>query len=189
MADLAPIQIGNGRPPLAADSALGERISAAPAFSDLVEAWQAPLYRFAYGLTGDPGEAARLTHFAFRRWLERTDRRARSADGPRWLFATLHREFARTAGPGAADFAAGSPDASASFPCVGAADVVAALQQVGVPARVPLALMYAGNFTAAEIAATLDQPLPEVLARLASGKIQLVRALQRPAAAQPPAAG
>jgi len=189
MADLASIQFGDGRPP--APLAAGGRDAAAIAFPDLVETWHQTLYRFAFGLSGEAGEAARLTALAFRGWLEGTDW-AGPAAGHRGLFAALHREFIRRADPRATAFAGAfapseQPASAPSSPHLEALDVVAALQQVSVPTRVPLALMYAGNFTAAEIAAILDQPLAAVLARAASGRIQLVQALQRPAEARPPA--
>lgn len=159
--------------------------SAEPALADLVEAWHGPLFCFAFCLTGSREEAARLTQETFRRWIP--EPAVRGGEERRRLFKGLYR---LAAGPAAA--AAAGPAAAPPWParavCAGAEvvarlrpeELAAAFRQLDAACRAPLALSYAGDFSAAEIAEITGVPLEAALGRLTAGKAQLLGALAAP---------
>jgi len=187
MADLVPIPSDDDGPgPGFAERSEPEfRPATEPTFAELVEAWHGPLYGFALCLVGNEEAAVQLTQQAFRRWIERSDRRVPRGEERRWLFVALYREFA------GAETARAPVDRFRPVPgptpaetadrraLLRPADIVAALQQVRIAARAPLAFLYAGNFTVSEIAEILGPSVAEVMERLASGKIQLAGALAK----------
>jgi DNA-directed RNA polymerase specialized sigma24 family protein len=204
MADLVPIPSGDddgAGAGLAEHSESELRRISPPTFAELVEAWHGPVYCFAACLTGDQAEAVRLTQQAFRSWIERGGRSGSHGKERHWLFAALYQEFANAeiAAPSLSSLDRAHPVSNPS-PVESTErilrrrpeEIVAALQRVRIAARVPLAFMYAGNFTVSEIAEVLGLAVDEVMEQLASGKAQLTAALvgaDEVAAPQPAAAG
>jgi len=137
--------------------------SAEPALADLVEAWHGPLFCFAFCLTGSREEAARLTQETFRRWIP--EPAAAAAAGP----AAAPPWPARAVCAGAEVVARLRPE-----------ELAAAFRQLDAACRAPLALSYAGDFSAAEIAEITGVPLEAALGRLNAGKAQLLGALAAP---------
>jgi DNA-directed RNA polymerase specialized sigma24 family protein len=161
--------------------------SAAPTLADLAEAWHAPLFCFALCLVGRREAAAQLTLETFRRWTPVPA--ARRGGERRELFTGLYRLAAGPAGemaPGAAAAPAGPPDSippeAESIARLRPEELVAAFQRVDAACRAPLALSYAGDFTALEIAEITGVTPAAALARLESAKAQLLAALPAPEA-------
>ena len=161
--------------------------SPAPTLADLAEAWHAPLFCFALCLVGSPAAAAQLTLETFRRWTPGPA--ARRGAERRELFTRLYLLAAGPAGepaPGAAAAPAGPSGPLAATPASIARlrpeDLVARFQRVDAACRAPLALSYAGDFTAGEIAEITGVPLAAALARLESARAQLLAALPAPEA-------
>lgn len=158
------------------------------AFTQLVDAHYAPLYRFALSLTKNSSDACDLTQQTFFIWARKGDQLREASKAKSWLFTTLYREFLRgrrraehvTAledlPPGESDPAAPEVDRVASMD---AALVVEALQEVEEVYRVPLTLFYLQDLSYKEIAGTLDVPIGTVMSRLSRGKAQLRASLAR----------
>lgn len=158
------------------------------AFTQLVDAHYAPLYRFALSLTRNSSDACDLTQQTFFIWARKGEQLRDTAKAKSWLFTTLYREFLRgrrraehvTAledlGPAESDPAAPEVDLVTGMD----ADlVVAALQEVDETYRVPLTLFYLEEISYKEIAETLDIPIGTVMSRLSRGKAQLRATLAR----------
>lgn len=157
-------------------------------FNQLVDAHYAPLFRFALSLTKNSSDAGDLTQQTFFIWAKQGHALREAAKAKSWLFTTLYREFLRgrrradrvTAleelGPVEADPAAPEVDVVNGMD---ASLVVAALQDVEEPYRVPLTLFYLQDFSYKEIAEMLEVPIGTVMSRLSRGKAQLRAALAR----------
>jgi RNA polymerase sigma factor (sigma-70 family) len=157
-------------------------------FTQLVDAYYAPLYRFAVSLTKNTSDAGDLVQQTFFIWAKKGEQLRDGSKVKSWLFTTLYREFLRgrrRAGhvtaledlPVAeADPAAPEIDTVASMD---AALVVEALQEVDEVYRAPLTLFYLQELSYREIAETLDVPVGTVMSRLSRGKAQLRAAIAR----------
>ena len=159
-----------------------------PAFSQLVDAHYASLYRFALSLARREADACDLVQQTFYIWATKGDALREMSKAKSWLFTTLYREFLRgrrrdtrmTAiedlPPGEQDIAAEEVDRVAKMDAAG---VVAALQSVDEVFRAPLTLFYLEDLSYIEIAEALDVPIGTVMSRLSRGKVQLRAALER----------
>ncbi len=160
------------------------------AFSQLVDAHYASLYRFALSLARREADACDLVQQTFYIWATKGEALREMSKAKSWLFTTLYREFLRgrrrdsraTAiedlPPGEQDIAAEEVDRVAKMD---AASVVAALQSVDEVFRAPLTLFYLEDLSYLEIAEALDVPIGTVMSRLSRGKAQLRAALEREA--------
>ncbi len=165
------------------------------AFTLLVDAHYAPLYRFALSLTRNSSDACDLTQQTFFIWARKGEQLRDAAKVKSWLFTTLYREFLRgrrradhvTAledlPPGESDPAAPEVDLVAGMD---AALVVEALGDVEETYRMPLTLFYLEDLSYREIAETLEVPIGTVMSRLSRGKAQLRVTLARKDAARTP---
>ncbi len=159
-----------------------------PAFTQLVEAQYAPLYRFALSLARNSPDAGDLVQQTFFIWATKGESLRDTAKAKSWLFTTLYREFLRgrrrdaratsieDLPPGQQDIAAEEVDRVARLD---AATVMTALQSVDEVFRAPLTLFYLEDMSYLEIADALEVPMGTVMSRLSRGKAQLRAALER----------
>jgi len=162
------------------------------AFTQLVDAYYAPLYRFALSLARNPADAGDLTQQTFYVWATKGSALRDGSKVKTWLFTTLYREFLRgrrrgarvTAlddlPPGEEDPPAAETDLALNMDAQG---VVEALQEVDEVFRAPLTLFYLEDLPYQEIADLLEVPIGTVMSRLSRGKAQLRAALARKATA------
>lgn len=157
-----------------------------PAFSELVDAHYASLYRFALSLARNTADASDLVQQTFFIWGTKGSTLRDVARAKTWLFTTLYREFLRgrrrdsrstsfeELPPGEQEIADQEIDRVRRLD---AATVLSALQSVQETFRVPLTLFYLDDLSYQEIAETLDVPIGTVMSRLSRGKAQLRQAL------------
>ncbi len=157
-------------------------------FSQLVDAYYTPLFRFALSLTKNSSDAGDLTQQTFFIWAKQGHALRDAGKAKSWLFTTLYREFLRgrrradrvTAledlGPVEADPPAPDIDVITGMD---AGLVVEALQEVDEVYRAPLTLFYMQDLSYKEIAGMLEVPIGTVMSRLSRGKAQLRAALAR----------
>lgn len=162
------------------------------AFTQLVDAYYAPLYRFALSLARNPADAGDLTQQTFYVWATKGSALRDGSKVKTWLFTTLYREFLRgrrrgarvTAledlPPGEEDPPAAETDLALNMDAQG---VVEALQEIDEVFRAPLTLFYLEDLPYQEIADMLEVPIGTVMSRLSRGKAQLRAALARKATA------
>jgi RNA polymerase sigma-70 factor (ECF subfamily) len=158
------------------------------AFTQLVDAHYASLYRFALSLARNAADAGDLVQQTFFVWATKGDSLRDMAKAKSWLFTTLYREFLRgrrrdarstsieALPPGEQDIAAEDVDRVARLD---AATVMSALQSVDEVFRAPLTLFYLEDLSYLEIAETLDVPIGTVMSRLSRGKAQLRSAVSQ----------
>lgn len=156
------------------------------AFTQLVDAHYAPLYRFALSLARNSADACDLTQQTFYVWATKGSALRDASKVKTWLFTTLYREFLRgrkrgtrmTAiedlPPGENDVPAAETDLALNLD---AQLVVEALQDVDEAFRAPLTLFYLEDISYQEIADMLEVPIGTVMSRLSRGKTQLRAAL------------
>lgn len=157
------------------------------AFTRLVDAFYASLYRFALSLARNSADASDLVQQTFFIWAKKGDMLRDESKVKSWLFTTLYREFLRgrqrdaratsieTLAPDDQDVLVDREVDHVSK--LDAPTVVAALQVVDEVFRAPLTLYYLEELSYLEIAATLDVPVGTVMSRLSRGKAQMRRAL------------
>jgi len=157
------------------------------AFTQLVDANYAALYRFALSLARNPADAGDLVQQTFFIWATKGHGLREIAKAKSWLFTTLYREFLRGRRrdqratsledlPPGEELAADEVDRVARLD---AATVMAALQTVDEVFRAPLTLYYLEDLSYQEIADALEVPIGTVMSRLSRGKGQLRAALAR----------
>lgn len=158
------------------------------AFTQLVDAHYAPLYRFALSLARNQADAGDLVQQTFYIWATKGHALREAAKAKTWLFTTLYREFLRgrrrdarstsleDLPPGGSELAAEEVDRVTRLD---AGVVLAALQEVDEVFRAPLTLFYLEELSYAEIAAALEVPIGTVMSRLSRGKAQLRAVLAR----------
>ncbi|MBX3749365.1 MAG: RNA polymerase sigma factor [Opitutaceae bacterium] len=164
------------------------------AFTQLVDAHYAPLYRFALSLARNQADAGDLVQQTFYIWATKGHALREAAKAKTWLFTTLYREFLRgrrrearstsleDLPPGGSELAAEEVDRVARLD---AGVVMAALQEVDETFRAPLTLFYLEDLSYAEIAAALEVPIGTVMSRLSRGKAQVRAVLARSGRAAP----
>lgn len=150
-------------------------------FSEIVDAWYDPLYRFAYSLCRNPDDALDRTQNAFQKLAQHADTIRDPSKIKSWLFSVLHREFVD-------DYRHERRFPKTSLDLVGpphdprplrngdgidAAKALRCLQQLDPRFRAPLSLYYLESFSYKEIAETLDIPIGTVMSRLRRAKDQL----------------
>jgi len=157
-------------------------------FRRLVDAYYAPLYRFALSLAKNSADASDLTQQTFFVWARKGSQLRDATKVKSWLFTTLYREFLRgrrraehlTAledlPPGESEPAAPEVDVLLGMD---AGIAVEALHDVDEVYRTPLTLFYLQEFSYKDIADTLEVPIGTVMSRLSRGKAQLRAALGR----------
>lgn len=158
------------------------------AFTQLVDANYASLYRFALSLARNAADAGDLVQQTFFIWATKGHGLRELSKAKSWLFTTLYREFLRgrrrdsrsssieDLPPGERDPAAEDVDRVSR---IDADTVMSALQTVDEAFRAPLTLFYIEDMSYQEIADTLDVPIGTVMSRLSRGKAQLRMALER----------
>ena len=158
------------------------------AFTQLVDAHYAPLYRFALSLARNGSDAGDLVQQTFFIWATKGHGLRELSKAKSWLFTTLYREFMRgrrrdsrsssleDLPPGEREPLAEDADRVAR---IDSGSVMAALQNVDEAFRAPLTLFYLEDMSYQEIADALDVPIGTVMSRLSRGKSQLRMALER----------
>lgn len=156
-----------------------------PDFSEAVEQFYEPLYRFAYSLAKNPHEASDVTQQTFLIFAQKAgDLRDRSKLKS-WLFTTLYREFLRVRRRSStvssyepelleAEAPVVHPDMARSLDGNQAMETLETVNEVY---RTPLTLFYVDDLSYKEIAEILEVPIGTVMSRLSRGKSQLKAAL------------
>jgi RNA polymerase sigma-70 factor (ECF subfamily) len=141
------------------------------------------LLRYAYGLTGDPGEAQDLVQEAYARAWERW-RRVRGYENPEaWLRLVVNRLSSdrwRRIGVRRARAAAAPPPEPAAGPSEDTVLLVRALRTLPVTQRRALALYYLLDRSVADIATETGASLGTVKSWLSRGRAGLAAALGEP---------
>ena len=152
------------------------------AFTQLVDAHYAPLFRFAMSLTRREADACDLTQQTFYVWATKGGALRDVSKAKSWLFTTLYREFLRgrrrdqrwssleelPVEP--ADLADEEIDRVRRMD---GATVLEVLSEVDEAFRAPLMLFYVEDLSYLDIAETLGVPIGTVMSRLSRGKVQL----------------
>ncbi len=152
-------------------------------FTQLVDTYQAALYRFALSLARNSADASDLTQQTFYVWATKGSALRDHTKAKTWLFTTLYREFLRTRRRGQRltaldDLPPGEQDV-ADEPAADLVEkldgeiVLIALQELEEAFRVPLTLFYLQDLSYAEIAEMIEVPIGTVMSRLSRGKSQL----------------
>lgn len=158
------------------------------AFTQLVDAHYAPLYRFALSLARNTQDAGDLVQQTFFVWATKGDSLRDPLKAKTWLFTTLYREFLRTRRRDARVTSLETmpePDQElvsddlARVSKLDVATALLALQSVDELFRAPLTLFYLQDLSYREIAEVLAVPIGTVMSRLARGKAQLRAALEQ----------
>lgn len=155
-------------------------------FEHLVDAHYADLYRFAFSLAKNEGDACDLTQQTFAIFARKGDEIRDAGKRKSWLFTTLYREFLRQGArakrivsmeeAGLEDHAAPTPEESSRS--VEQAEMLAALAALDEPQRAILTLFYLDDLSYKEIAEVLALPMGTVMSRLARAKGALRARLQ-----------
>jgi len=152
------------------------------AFTQLVDAHYASLFRFALSLARSEADACDLTQQTFYVWATKGHALREAGKVKSWLFTTLYREFLRGRRRGERMTAIETTPAMEIETAALEADkvdtmdgrlVVEALQEVDEVFRAPLTLFYLEELSYQEIADSLDIPVGTVMSRLSRGKVQL----------------
>ncbi|HEX9783066.1 MAG TPA: RNA polymerase sigma factor [Opitutaceae bacterium] len=151
-------------------------------FVRLVDAYYAPLFRFALSLAKNPTDACDLTQQTFFVWAKKGHTIRETSKAKTWLFTTLYREFLRgrkrqqrmssieDLPPTEQD----APDVEVDLVArLDSQVVMQALQEVDTVFRAPLTLFYLKDLSYHEIAEILDVPIGTVMSRLSRGKAHL----------------
>lgn len=158
------------------------------AFTQLVDAHYAPLYRFALSLARNASDAGDLVQQTFFIWATKGHGLRELSKAKSWLFTTLYREFLRgrrrdSRSSSLEDLPPGEKEPAAEdvdrVSRIDSAAVMAALQTVDEAFRAPLTLFYLEDMSYQEIASTLEVPIGTVMSRLSRGKTQLRIAFER----------
>jgi RNA polymerase sigma-70 factor (ECF subfamily) len=154
-------------------------------FESLVQDHYRDLYHFAYSLTRAESEASDLVQETFHIWARKGSQLRELRSAKSWLFTTLHREFLQARRHQTRFPEVELDDVQEDLPLAGtslantldAATVLAALGELAVAYRAPLALYYLQDYSYREIADVLDVPLGTVQSRIARGKARLLEML------------
>ncbi len=158
------------------------------AFTQLVDAHYAPLYRFALSLARNGSDAGDLVQQTFFIWATKGHGLRELSKAKAWLFTTLYREFLRgrrrdSRSSSLEDLPPGEREPVAEdvdrVSRIDSAAVMSALQTVDEAFRAPLTLFYLEDMSYQQIADTLEVPIGTVMSRLSRGKAQLRMALER----------
>lgn len=156
-----------------------------PDFSEAVDRFYEPLYRFAYSLAKNPHEASDVTQQTFLIFAKKAGDLRDQSKIKSWLFTTLYREFLRVRRRAStissyepelleAEAPAVHPDMARAIDGHQAMETLEAVDEVY---RTPLTLFYVDDLSYKEIAEILEIPIGTVMSRLSRGKSQLKAAL------------
>ena len=160
----------------------------ADAFTNLVDAHYAALYRFALSLARREADACDLVQQTFYVWATKGGSLREQDKAKTWLFTTLYREFLRGRRrdqrvQSIEDLPAGQQEpageAPGDFEKLDGQQVMAALHDVDETFRAALTLFYLEDMSYLEIAELLELPIGTVMSRLSRGKAQLRTLLAR----------
>lgn len=165
------------------------------AFTQLVDAHYASLYRFALSLARNQADAGDLVQQTFYIWATKGHALREVAKAKSWLFTTLYREFLRVRrrenrSTSLEDLAPADQDVPAeeidNAVQLDAMTVMESLQSVDEVFRAPLTLFYIEELSYQDIAGALDVPIGTVMSRLSRGKAQLRAELSKAASGGSP---
>lgn len=161
-------------------------------FEDVVARYYEPLYKFAFSLAREEGEACDLTQQTFYVWAAKGHQLRDKSKVKTWLFTTLHRQFLETRRRATrfpqeeldeVEFAL--PSVAPTLPSqLDATVVLQALGRVDEVYQAPVTLFYLEDCAYKEIAEILAVPLGTVKSRIARGIAQLQRLLADDLAAE-----
>ena len=154
-------------------------------FDDLVARFYEPLYKFAFSLAREEGEACDLTQQTFYIWAAKGHQLREKTKVKTWLFTTLHRQFLETRRRATRfpheEFDEATCELRAATPILASrldsTVVLQALNRVDEVYQAPVALFYLEDCAYKEIAEILAVPLGTVKSRIARGIGQLQRLL------------
>jgi RNA polymerase sigma-70 factor (ECF subfamily) len=154
---------------------------------ELVDQFYAPLYRFAFRLTGRSADAEDLTQETFCTAQRQLGQLRDPARVRPWLFSILRNAYLhRTRNERSercvsladmSDFAESLPD---TLPEVPPERLQQALDELPEAFRTPIILYYFDEFSYRDIAEQMDLPMGTVMSRLARAKAHLRSQLQQP---------
>jgi RNA polymerase sigma-70 factor (ECF subfamily) len=150
-------------------------------FQVLVDAYYAPLYRFAMSLTRTESDAGDLVQDTFLAWAAKGHQLREAAKVKSWLFTTLHRRFLETQRrvtrfpeveleEAAEELLTVEPEL---VDHLDAHAMVELLARVDPQFQAAVALFYLEDYSYSEISAILEVPLGTVKSRIARGLAQL----------------
>jgi len=150
-------------------------------FEKLVEAYYAPLFRFAYSLTHEESGACDLVQETFVVWAEKGHQLQDASKVKTWLFTTLHRRFLQNKRREIRFVHVEIEGAESELPVLHPESVsrldshmvVKLLSQVNPQFQAPVALFYLEDYSYNEIAEVLEVPLGTVKSRIARGLREL----------------
>ena len=147
-------------------------------FEQVVSAYYASLYRFAFSLARREADACDLTQETFRRLAEKGHQVRDPSKIKTWLFTTLYREFVDGwqkqsrcihVDPDAVDHEL-PPEAPALADRIDGAAARNELLEIEEPYRAPLVLFYLEDHSYREIAEILSIPAGTVMSRISRGR-------------------
>jgi RNA polymerase sigma-70 factor (ECF subfamily) len=157
-------------------------------FARLVDLFYPALYRFAFSLTRQEGDACDLTQQTFYIWAKKGHQLQDPSKVKSWLFTTLHREYLQQRRK-ASRFVERVEDEEEEIPempvspnRVDGAAVLEALAQLDERFQAPIALFYLEDYSYVEMAQVLGLPLGTVKSRISRGIAQMQRLLADPTA-------
>lgn len=156
------------------------------AFGNIADLYYQPLFRFALSLCGTWETASDLTQQTFYLAFRRSHQLREPSKMKPWLFSILFREFLQRRRHDAKFHHHPLEACEQSLPVVTARDVsqldagavMAALNDLPDPFRLPLALFYLEDKSYKEIAGHLGIPIGTVMSRIARGKAMLRQKLE-----------
>jgi RNA polymerase sigma factor (sigma-70 family) len=152
-----------------------------------VDAYYAPLYRFAMSLTRSEADAADLVQETFLAWANKGHQLQDNSKAKGWLFTTLHRgflqsrrRFTRFPHIEISEVEGEVPQVDPGM--VNHLDAQKAVELLGLvdpQYQAAVALFYLEDYSYNEIAAILEVPLGTVKSRIARGLLQLKNLVSR----------
>lgn len=146
----------------------------------LVETYYAPLYRYAYRLTGCGSDAEDLTQETFCKVQQHLGQLRDLARAKPWLFSILRREYLRRIRDDKHQLALPldvvgdlAEPPSEPLPEIDPEQLQAALGELPEVYRTPIILYYFEDFSYRDIAEQMDLPIGTVMSRLARAKLFL----------------
>jgi RNA polymerase sigma-70 factor (ECF subfamily) len=146
----------------------------------LVDEYYAPLYRYAYRLSGSASDAEDLTQEAFCKAQLKLEQLRDPARAKPWLFSILRNDYLHRVRAGrqqpcvSLDVAGDLPDRPAGeVPEVDPERLQQALGELPEDFRTPLILFYFEDFAYRDIAEQMELPMGTVMSRLARARAWL----------------
>lgn len=151
---------------------------------ELILAHHAPLYRYAYRLTGQPADAEDLTQQAFLIAQQKLHQLREVERGSAWLYTIVRSCFLKACRKKQPATQVGNWDADdvpAALPSIDSVDqeaLAAALGELPDDFRVVVLMFYFEDLSYKEIADQLQLPIGTVMSRLSRAKTHLRRRLE-----------